>query len=159
MESEVSVLCPKYSTSNHWRQPLFPYSECSVSKFSASKQEMTQQRILSYWDKVFWFYLFFGGNQVLQGFCIEFSVPCNFEGSWEEMRGYLAQELYIHSHTHIYVMYVACGYVLLRTLFWHYALSACIDTFIPGSKQGEDNLCHLKGQYSLCTSSLMCFSS
>lgn len=107
----------------------------------------------------FGFISFFGGNQVLQGFCIEFSITCNFEGSWEEMPGYLAQELYIHSHTHMYVMYVACGYMLLRTLFWHYALSACIDTFIPGPKQGEDNLCHLKGQYSLCTSSLMCFSS
>lgn len=158
MESEVSVLCPAHLTSNHLRQTLFPWAECSVSKFPTSEQEITWQRILSYWDKLFWFYFFFGGNQVLQGFCIDFSVTCNFEGSWEEMLGYLPQELYIQRHTHICMMYIVCVCMVLITPFWHNALSPCIDTFIPGSKRGEDNLCHLKGQYSPYNSSLMCFS-
>lgn len=36
-------------------------------------------------------------------FCIDFSITCNFKGSWEEMLGYLPQELYIHRFTHKYV--------------------------------------------------------
>lgn len=140
----ITTLCPEHLTSNHWRQPLFPYAERSVLKFPACKQEMTWQRILSYWDKLFWFYFFFGWNQVLQGFCTDFSITCSFEGSWEEMLGYLVQELYIHRHRHtrICIMYTVCGCMLLRTLFWHYEFSPCIDTFIPGLKWGEENLCH-----------------
>lgn len=106
MELEASVLCPEYLTSNHWRQQLFCYAECSVLKFPAYKQEMTWQRILFDWESLFCFSFFFWRNQVLQAFCIVFFSTCNFEGSWEEILGYLPQGLYIYIYTNTYVLYI-----------------------------------------------------
>lgn len=107
MELGVSVLCPEYLTSNHWRQQFFRYAECSVLKLPAYKQEMRWQKILFYWESLFCFSFFFWGIRVLQTFCIVFFSTCNFEGGWEEIRGYLAQGLYIYMYIYIQT-YVLC---------------------------------------------------
>lgn len=43
---------------------------------------------------------------------MDFSITCNFEGSWEEMLRHLSQELYIHTHMCMHYVYSLCLYAL-----------------------------------------------